>query len=253
VLQVELRNHRWRAGAGMTLLACTGVIAFGLLGRWQWHRAAEKHALEAAFAAGTLQPGTELGARSTADLQRYTALRARGHYDSAHQFLLDNMSHSGATGYEVLTPLLLEDGRTLLVNRGWLPLPNGRRDRLPDIALPPAIGWPPPAAIELGGRIDLLPVAAISLGHAAPDAGPGWPKRTSFPTTAELAAALGRSVEPHQLLLGAGEPQGYLRDWHPAGASIGPARHIAYALQWWAFAALTLCLYLFLNIERRQP
>jgi len=251
VLQVELRKHRWRAGTWMTVLACTGVFAFGLLGRWQWHRAAEKRALEAAFAAGALQPGTELGARSTADLPRYAALRVRGHYDSAHQFLLDNMGHLGATGYEVLTPLLLEDGRVLLVNRGWLPLPDGRRDRLPDVALPHDIALPP--AIELGGRIDLLPSAAISMGDAAPDAGPAWPKRTSFPKATELAASLGRSIEPRQLLLGAAEPYGYRRDWQPAGEGFGPARHLAYALQWWAFAALTLFLYLFLNIERRQP
>lgn len=254
MLQVELGNHRWRAGAWMTLLACAGVLAFGLLGRWQWHRAAEKRALEAAFTAGALQPGTALGARSTADLPRYAALRVRGHYDWRHQFLLDNMGHAGATGYEVLTPLLLEDGRVLLVNRGWLPLPDGRRDRLPEIAPLPYIG-PPQTALgdETGGRIDVLPSAAIAMGHAAPDAGPAWPKRTSFPTTAELAAALGRPVEPRQLLLGETEPYGYLRDWRAAGAGFGAARHLAYALQWWTFAALTLFLYLFLNIERRKP
>jgi surfeit locus 1 family protein len=236
----------------MTLLAGAGVLAFGLLGRWQWHRAAEKRALEAAFAAGALLPPTELGERSTADLPRYAALRVHGHYDWRHQFLLDNMGHSGSAGYQVLTPLLLEDGRVLLVNRGWLPLPDGRRDRLPEIAPLPYIGPPLADTGELG-RIDLLPVAAISMGHAAPDTGPAWPKRTSFPPTAELATALARPVEPRQLLLAAGEPQGYLRDWQPAGGSIGPARHMAYALQWWAFAALTLFLYLFLNIERRTP
>jgi surfeit locus 1 family protein len=241
----------------MTMLACTGMLLFALLGRWQWHRAAEKRALEAAFAAGTLLPASELGARATADLPRYAALRVHGTYDDAHQFLLDNRGRAGATGYEVLTPLLLEDGRTLLVNRGWLPLPEGRRERLPDIALrsglAPDAGPQHPGAIAVSGRIDLLPSAALRMGHAAPDAGPAWPKRTSFPTAAELATALARPVEPRQLLLGETEPYGYLRDWRPAGAGFAPARHLAYALQWWAFAALTLFLYLFLNIERRKP
>lgn len=259
MLQVELGNHRLRAGAWMSVLACTGIAAFALLGRWQWHRAAEKRALEAAFAAGALQPPAELGARSTAALPRYAAVRVHGDYDWRRQFLLDNMGHGGASGYEVLTPLLIEDGRVLLVNRGWLPLPQGRRDRLPDIAprpepaTPPGAGPQRPGSIGISGRIDLLPAAAIAMGHAAPDAGPAWPKRTSFPSAAELAAALGRPVEPRQLLLAADEPQGYLRDWQPAGNGFAPARHLAYALQWWAFAALTLFLYLFLNIERRQP
>ncbi len=252
MLQVELRNHRLRAGALMSVLACTGVLAFGLLGRWQWHRAAEKRALEAAFTAGTLLPASELGARSTAGLPRYAALRVRGRYDFEHQFLLDNMGHGGATGYQVLTPLLLEDGRTLLVNRGWLPLPDGRRIRLPDVAPPPDFALRAVSSIELSGRIDLLPAAALRMGHAAPDAGPAWPKRTSFPTTAELATALARPIEPRQLLLGASEPDGYLREWRAAGDGFGPSRHLAYALQWWAFAALTLFLYLFLNIERRK-
>ena len=91
------------------------------------------------------------------------------------------------------------------------------------------------------------------MGHAAPDAGPAWPKRTSFPTTGELAAALKRPIEPRQLLLGAAEPYGYRRDWQPTGEGFRPARHLAYALQWWAFAALTLFLYFFMNIERRKP
>jgi cytochrome oxidase assembly protein ShyY1 len=124
---------------------------------------------------------------------------------------------------------------------------------LPDLALPSGLTLRASGPVDHSGRIELLPSAAISLGHAPPAAGPAWPKRTSFPTAAELAAALGRPIEPRQLLLAAGEPGGYLRDWQPAGESIRPARHLAYALQWWAFAALALFLYLFLNIERRKP
>ncbi|MBS0387543.1 MAG: SURF1 family protein [Proteobacteria bacterium] len=240
----------------MTLLALAGVLLFGQLGRWQWHRAAEKRALVAAFEAGAKAPATELGSRALSELPRYALLRLRGQYDGAHQFLLDNIGRDGVAGYEVLTPFQLEDGRCVLVNRGWLPLSNGRREPLPDVSLSPspaAAFASPQQPVEITGRIDELPVTALSLGRAPPPAGPGWPKRTSFPTAAQLGAALGRPVEARELLLAATEPQGYRRDWRAGGSGFGPERHLAYALQWWGFAALTLFLYVFMNLERRKP
>jgi hypothetical protein len=113
----------------MTVLAFSAVLLFALLGRWQWHRAAEKRVLMAAFDAGLQAGASELGARTLAATPRYTLLRMRGRYDGAHQFLLDNISRDGVVGYEVLTPFVLEDGRIVVVNRGWLPLPGGGANR----------------------------------------------------------------------------------------------------------------------------
>ena len=257
MLRVTLGQRSFRASLGMSVLALAGVLLFGQLGRWQWHRAAEKRSLEAQFEAAAMAAPVEPGARPLAELPRYAMLRLRGHYDGAHQFLLDNIARDGAAGYEVLTPFELEDGRTVLVNRGWLPLANGRRDPLPDVGLAPAsalpVGAGAPPSIEITGRLDELPVTGLRMGRVPPDAGPGWPKRCSFPTAAQLGVALGRPVESRELLLAAGEPQGYRRDWRPGAQGFGPARHLAYALQWWGFAALTLFLYFFMNLERRQP
>jgi surfeit locus 1 family protein len=246
LLRLEFGSRRLVASVWMTVLALAGVLLFVQLGRWQWHRAAEKTALAAAFAAGTSSPAMALGTRSTASLPRYTQVIATGRYDPAHQFLLDNMSEGGQVGYEVLTPLQLEDGRWLLVNRGWVALPEGRRERLPDLAIAE------PDAVQLRGRLDVLPVTGLASGQAPPSTDQSWPKRTSFPTAEQLGAALGAKVEPRQLLLAAGEPQGFRRNWRSASDGFGPERHLSYAVQWWGFAALTVFLYVLLNLERRE-
>ena len=246
MLRVEFGDWRLRAGGLMSALALAGVLLFGQLGRWQWHRAEEKRVQAAEYAAGTVNFASALGARSTAALPRYAQIRARGRYDGAHQFLLDNMSHGGQAGYQVLTPLRLDDGRVLLVNRGWVPLPGGSRDVLPDLTLQE------PDQVDIGGRLDELPVTGLLSGQAAPSPDAQWPKRTSFPTAAQLGAALGQNVEARQLLLGSSEPLGFSRDWQIAPAGFGPNRHVAYAVQWWALAALILSIYLYMNLEPRD-
>src|SRR5258706_13839832 len=104
VLRLEFGSRRFVASGWMSALTLARVLRFVQLGRWQWHRAAEKTALAAAFAAGTSAPASALGTRSTASLPRYTPVIVTGRYDPARQFLLDNMSDGGHVGYEVLTP-----------------------------------------------------------------------------------------------------------------------------------------------------
>jgi surfeit locus 1 family protein len=224
----------------MTLLTLAALLLFVRLGLWQWHRAQHKQELAADFGAGG-QSVADLGAHAVSELPRYAQLRLQGSYDGEHQFLLDNMSHDGRPGYEVLTPLRLTDGRTVVVNRGWLPL-TASRSQLPQVALDS------PAPQTPVGRLDDLPVAGIALGHVPPAAAAPWPKLTSFPTMADLSATLGQPLQSRQLLLNPDQPLGYLRDWHPSGLS--SARHLSYAIQWWAFAALAVGLYGYMNWRR---
>lgn len=226
----------------MTLLTLIAVVAFVNLGRWQWHRAAEKRALAAQFNSGAMAL-IDVTRGGSAALPRYSHVRMGGRYDAVHQFLLDNMSHDGYPGYEVLTPLTLADGRTILVNRGWVPLTQSRREP-PQIDIPAALR----TSATVVGILDNLPMAALAMGHAPPAPDASWPKLTSFPTTPDLSAALGLPLEPRQLLLDPDQPAGYLRDWHPSG--FGPTQHVSYAIQWWIFAALALLLYATLNRRR---
>ena len=87
--QLRIGRRSLRVRPGLVLLTVTVAVGFGLLGRWQWHRAEEKRALAAAFAIGGTDFASELDRRSTAELPRYTQLRVRGHFEPDHQFLLE--------------------------------------------------------------------------------------------------------------------------------------------------------------------
>src|SRR3974390_1575293 len=112
----------------MTLLTVVLCLAFVALGRWQWRRGEHRAAEWAAFARGADRALPDPGDLTA--LPRFQRIRVSGQLDAEHQFLLDNRTHAGRAGYEVLTPLSLADGRVLLVDRGWVAF-TGYRARLP--------------------------------------------------------------------------------------------------------------------------
>ena len=227
----------------MTLLTIALCVLFVRLGEWQWQRGVHRQAEWGAFARGADAP-IEPGVRALQSLPRFQRIRVAGEWDAAHQFLLDNRSHAGLPGYEVLTPLRLSGERVLLVDRGWVAF-TGSRARLPDITLRD------PGPLSLTGRLDNLPVGGLALGHAAPAADGGWPKVTSFPQLSELAAALKHPVEPWMLLLDPTTADGYVRQWQPPG--LPPLRHWAYAIQWWGFAVTLVIIWGIMSAPRQQP
>jgi surfeit locus 1 family protein len=243
---VRIGSRALRLSLPWLLASLAGMAAFVALGRWQWHRADERRAQFAAFAASSVSAGEALGTRSLAQLPRYAPVQLAGRYDGAHQFLLDNISRDGRAGYEVLTPLRLEDRRVVMVNRGWLPLVGGERQQLPDVTLPDA------GPVAVSGRADHLPAAGLQLGRSAPSGSGSWPRLSSFPTSQELAAALGTAVEPGQILLAAGAANGFRRDWQPVNSGFPPERHVAYAVQWWSLAALCAILYVVMTVRANR-
>lgn len=227
----------------MTLLTIALCLAFVRLGQWQWDRGVHRQAEWDAFARGADAP-VPLGGQSLRSVARFKRISVVGRWDAAHQFLLDNRSHGGLPGYEVLTPLDLGDGRVLLVDRGWVAF-TGSRAHLPQITI---LG---PRPVSVAGRVDNLPVGGLALGHAAPAADAVWPKVTSFPTLAELGTALNHTVEPWMLLLDPASPEGYVRDWQPPGLS--PLRHWSYAIQWWGFAVTLVIIWGIMSARKQEP
>jgi surfeit locus 1 family protein len=217
-----------------TLATIAAAILFSVLGNWQLGRAAEKHALAADFA----RKDAAQDIRSVpADGPRYPHVFARGQYDGEHQFLLDNRVHAGRAGVHVLTPMRLPDGSTVLVNRGWQPFGATRAD-LPDVAVSDEVR-------TIHGRLDRLPRPPIEL-EGIPAT--GWPRLMQYPNAAKLSAALGRDLYDGMILLEPDEPDGFVREWTVPGA--GSDRNLGYAVQWFAFAALAVAIWIALSLKR---
>jgi surfeit locus 1 family protein len=224
----------------MTLLTIVLIAMLISLGRWQLRRADEKRALFDAFAAGT--DATRVIDLSSPRVGRYRHIEATGHYDSGRQILIDNMSNTaGQAGYFVITPFALAGGGWVLVNRGWVPV--GDRAQRPAVD----VGT---GARRLRGRADNLPRPGIRMGTPAALA-PPYPVVANFPTPAEIAALLHEhswTAATQVVLLDAGEPDGYLRQWQPPG--FPPMRHIGYAVQWFALALTLFVIYIVTNLRR---
>lgn len=225
---------RFAPRALATVAAIAAALVFAALGNWQLDRAEEKRALAADFAREA--PALDLPALAR-DAPRYQRVIARGSYDPDRQFLLDNMSHAGQAGVQVLTPLLLDDGSAVLVNRGWQPF-GPSRGLLPGVSITAE-----PRTIA--GRLEDLPRPSIRLD--SPPAA-GWPRLVQYPHMDELSAILGRELRPRMILLDSELPDGYVREWTVPGTTSD--RHIGYAVQWFAFAALAVAIWVALGLRR---
>jgi len=239
-MRLSFGTRRFSPSPGPTILMFVLCVLFIALGRWQWRRGNLHAAEHASFERGAREV-LALGTRPLTQVPSDQRVSVTGTYDSAHQFLIDNMSYNDVDGYQVLTPLERPGGATVLVNRGWVPFLGSRAD-LPDIDVKST------GAVTVSGRVGNLPVAGLALGRAPPpDSGP-WPRVTSFPSMAQLSAVLGQPLEPRVILLDPQDPEGYVRDWRPPG--IPAMQNFAYAFEWWCFAIAALVMWVVLSTRK---
>jgi len=200
------------------------VIQFAGLGVWQITRGLEKRADQAAF-----RDETGFAAwRDGMEIRPYQRLKATGRYDDEHQLLLENIIINSRYGYYVITPLLSGDEEpALLINRGWVEKTQSDVD--------PHVFDLPSERVTVRGRVGSLPRAGYKMGDAISPT-PTWPKTAVYPGHEDVAAALGREVQPFILLMDHEEVHGFYRHWVPSES--GPGVNFGYALQWFAMAAV---------------
>ncbi len=217
----------------LTLVALALIPAMIKLGYWQFHRhehrVAQNELIETSLRA---QPVPVTGLTSPGHVvprsDYWRTVTATGTYDSAHEVVVRmRTSDDDKVGFHVLTPLVLADGRAVLVNRGWVPGGGDPRAY-------PAVPAPPAGEVTVTGR---LKADETSGGSGIKDR-KGLPDRqVMLINSTQQAESLGRPVLGGYLELTAPVPQdgGPEPVGEPDHDSIGA--HMAYAVQWWLFAS----------------
>jgi surfeit locus 1 family protein len=222
-----------------TLAAIAGVALFVVAGNWQRDRMEQKLALRAHYDAAMAAPPVALPDLHDWTPWRYRQVVVTGIFDAPHQILLDNKVHDSRSGYQVVTPLTLADGRAVLVNRGWV-AGGATRVELPKVA-------PPSGIVSVRGRINLPPAGYVELKHEAP-AGPVWqnldPQRFAQVTGVAVPPIVVEQMAPVD------RADDLVRDW-PA-PDVGAERNRVYMLQWYTFAAMAAGLWLFFTLRRSK-
>lgn len=234
-LTAQPRGRRWRPKVLPTLATIVAIAVFVAAGEWQRGRMEQKHALRAQFDLAYQAAPVPLPVASEDwSVWRYRAVVASGVFDAQRQFLLDNKVHRGRIGFHVITPLRVNDGRVVLIDRGFVAGTGSRA------ALPSA---PPPAGIvTVHGRVNIPSARYLELARV-PQSGPVWQNLDP----ARFSAATGIDVLPIVVEQRAveGAADSLIRSSTPP--DFGVARHRVYMLQWYAFAALAAGLWLYFN------
>ncbi|MCG7423047.1 SURF1 family protein [Micrococcus sp. ACRRV] len=153
----------------------------------------------------------------------WTPVTLTGRYETDETLVVRNRPRAGAPGYEVLVPFVTEEGVTVIVDRGWLPI--GSQPGRPD-----AIPAPDPAAGEVVVRVK---PGEPALDRDAPEG------QVPSIDLAAIERILGRPI--------ADTAYGLMVSESPAAATVpnqlvaptldeGP--HLSYAIQWYIFAAM---------------
>lgn len=224
------RAGRW---AIYISLAVVFAIACAFLSNWQFTRNVERSGQLALVTANYDAEPVPLGDLIPAGAEldpgdQWRPVLLVGEYLADDQLLVRNRPHGGTAAFEVLVPFRLDDGRVLLIDRGWVA--PGEDQPVPD-----AVPAPPEGEVTVVARLkpdEQLP----SSGRSAPE---GQVPTINLPliadTVSPAAAPLERSA------------YGIMVSEDPAPATVpealespseDPGPHLSYAIQWILFAVM---------------
>ncbi|GAA5030282.1 hypothetical protein GCM10025738_10350 [Microbacterium fluvii] len=222
---------RWTAYVAVAIVF---AIACAFLSNWQFTRNAERanelalveanYDAEPVALADVLPEGSQLAATD-----KWQPVVLTGTYLSDQQLLVRNRAHGGTAAYEVLVPLQLDDGRVIVVDRGWLA---------------PGSAQPEPDEIPAAPEGDVTVVARLMPGEALPSSGRSAPEGQVPTINLALIAETLPAAQADRLELSA---YALMASEDPAPATspqqidapdADPGPHLSYAIQWILFAIM---------------
>ncbi len=222
-------------------IAAIIVIAIGvLLGNWQMRRAAQKEAIENKLSVRADAPPIELGITPIdVDNVEYRRLIVTGEFVRDWPVYLENRPYNGISGFHVLMPLRLAgSNRHVLVARGWLPRDPANRLQIPPIDTPQG-------KVRIEGVARSNPGQLLQLGEPA-DLRPGAIMQNL--SVDEFAKASGLAMHGFIIEQLSDTSDGLIRDWPRPSSGID--KHLGYAFQWYALAAMTFIFFVVTGIRR---
>jgi surfeit locus 1 family protein len=213
----------------LTILFAVAAVVFAALGIWQVERRAWKLALidrvgERVHAAPAAAPGRAAWADVTAERDEYRHVAAAGRFRTGDDTYVQAVTDLGP-GFWVMTPLDLDGGGTLLVNRGFVPA-TGRTFMRPP---------PPSGEVRVTGLLRMSEPGGgfLRSNDAAADR---WYSRdvAAIAARRQLGAVAPYFIDADAVGSADAWPRGGLTVIHFRNA------HLVYALTWFALAFLAV-------------
>lgn len=235
-------KRRFRPTFWATVFTIPALIILLGLGTWQVQRLYWKEGEIIKRHERSQPPGIALpaGFPDPAALE-FTRVNLKGRFLHDQEFYLGARTESGRVGLNVVTPLELDDGRTILVNRGWVP--EDKRD--------PATR----AEGQLEGEVEIAALLRTDgwkgFDFAKPPNDP--PERFYF--WLDLPVMAGYVDRPiiEDMYVDAVASQ------VPGGLPIGGQTriqlkndHLEYAITWYSFAVILVVIYFLFHYRREE-
>ena len=225
-----------------TVAALVVVVVTVALGNWQLRRADEKRVLQAQRDAAERDTPIDVSAGDAGIAAiEGRRVRVRGRFVSKSGVFIDNRTYRGVAGFHVLSPLRIAGSDShVLVLRGWIASDPRERWRVPQVSTPE-------------GDVEVEGIALRGLAHTLElgetrEPGPDdriWLNvdldRYRRWSGLKVQLPIVRELDPPRSASGPVD-DGLVRDWPRPGGDV--EKHVAYAFQWYAMAALAAGLWI---------